>query len=364
VGWAAKTKTMEQKIQTACLLILTSIGVAMALSWLRPLLIPFVLALFIYLGLSVALDVQTRWFRIPRPVALLTTVVGTVVLFLVLGAIVSASVRELSANMSGYEANVNALAERLTTMLPIEGFRFSRESVLKSLTEISGSSVSEILRQTANAIATLLSRSLLVLLIVIFLLIGSGKGSATSVHSELRNEVVWRVTRYIVVKAAVSGVTGCLVGLSLYLLGVDLALVFGLFAFLLNIIPTLGSIVATLLPLPVVLVSPGISTTTAVLAILIPGSIQLVIGSFIEPKIMGESLDLHPITVLLALIFWGMLWGIIGALLATPMTAVAKILFDKFEPAQPFAELMAGRVPGTAAAAPAASPSADENGDP
>jgi len=346
---------MEQKIQTACLLILSSIGVGMALSWLSPLLIPFVLALFIYLGLSAALDFQTRWLRLPRPLALLATVLGSVVLFFFLGAIVSASIRELSANVPGYEAKVNALLERLATMLPMDNFTFSREAMLKPLTEMSAGNVSTILRQTGNAIAAVLSRLLLVLLIVIFLLIGSGGQAASRSRSGLWAEIVRPVTRYIVVKAAVSAVTGVLVGLCLYLLRVDLALVFGLFAFLLNIIPSLGSIIATLLPLPVVLVSPNISTTTAVMAILIPGAIQLVIGSILEPKIMGESLDLHPVTVLLALIFWGMLWGIIGALLATPMTAVMKILFDRLEPTQPIAELMAGRLPGSATMASRAS---------
>ena len=86
---------------------------------------------------------------------------------------------------------------------------------------------------------------------------------------------------------------------------------------------------------------------TAVLAIVLPGTIQIVIGNMLEPKILGESLDLHPATVLMSLIFWGMLWGIVGALLAVPMTAVLKILLERLEPARPFAEIMAGRLPST-----------------
>ena len=127
-------------------------------------------------------------------------------------------------------------------------------------------------------------------------------------------------------------------------LGVDLALVFGLLAFLLNFIPSVGSIIATLLPVPVVVVSPDISTTTAILAILLPSLIQIVIGNIIEPKVMGEALDLHPIVILMALIVWGMLWGVVGMLLATPMTAILKILFERLEPMAPVAQVLAGRL--------------------
>jgi 4-hydroxybenzoate polyprenyltransferase len=124
------------------------------------------------------------------------------------------------------------------------------------------------------------------------------------------------------------------------------ALVFGLFTFLLNFIPSVGSIVATLLPLPVVLMSPAISGTTAVLAIVVPGVIQFGIGSVLEPKLMGSSLDLHPVVILVALIFWGMLWGIPGMFLATPITAVARILLEKIEMTRPVGELLAGRIGG------------------
>jgi AI-2 transport protein TqsA len=127
-------------------------------------------------------------------------------------------------------------------------------------------------------------------------------------------------------------------------LGIDLAMVFGLFAFLLHFIPSIGSIVATLLPLPVVLVNPAVSPTVAILAIVLPAAIHFVIGNFIDPKLMGQSLDLHPVSVLLALMVWGAVWGVIGMFLATPLTAIMKILFERSELTAPIADLMAGRL--------------------
>ncbi len=142
----------------------------------------------------------------------------------------------------------------------------------------------------------------------------------------------------------VSGTTGILVGLTLWLLGVELAMVFGLLAFLLNFIPSIGSVVSTLLPLPVVLLSPELSTAAKVAAIAVPGGIQFAVGNLVEPKIMGRSLDLHPVTVLLGLIFFGMIWGIIGMILATPIVAVTKIVLERIELTAPVGRLFAGKI--------------------
>jgi len=142
----------------------------------------------------------------------------------------------------------------------------------------------------------------------------------------------------------IAAATGGIAGGILTFLGVDLALVFGLFTFLLNFIPNIGPIIATLLPLPMVLMDPGSTLTTAVLAIGLPGLADFLISSLIEPKVVGGSLNLHPATVLICLIVWGMMWGIVGMFLAIPLTAVMQIFFERFEHTAPIAELLAGRL--------------------
>lgn len=129
-----------------------------------------------------------------------------------------------------------------------------------------------------------------------------------------------------------------------YLLNVDLAMVFGVFHFFLNWIPHVGPIVATLLPLPVVLVSRDNSAVQVFLSLLFPGLAHFLLGHLLEPRLMGDSLDLHPITVLLCLIFWGMLWGIPGMVLAAPITAALKIMCESIEVTAPFALLLAGQI--------------------
>ena len=266
-------------------------------------------------------------------------------LFVLLGGLISASVGQLAQNVDAYQEQLGSLLAELTTKLPLERFGVSVEAQLDPLSQIPASAVGNMLLGTTNALVEILSQSILVLIFVVFLLIGSGGRTPplTGVWSEIESNI----QLYLGTKAALSAATGILVGVTLGVLGVDLALVFGLFAFLLNFIPSVGSVIATLLPLPVVLVSPELSTLAAVLAIAIPGTIQFAIGNVIEPKIMGDTLDLHPIVILIMLIFWGILWGIPGMLLATPITAVLKILFGKLEQTRPLAQLLAGRlVPG------------------
>jgi len=145
-------------------------------------------------------------------------------------------------------------------------------------------------------------------------------------------------------------VTALLVGSVLWWLGLQMAWLFALLVFLLNFIPNVGSIVATLLPIPVAVTQ--FQDPWMVLAVVaIPGAIHLTIGNLIAPRLMGRGVELHPVTVLLALAFWGLLWGIVGMVLAVPIVAVMRIVLGRYGTTRPLAELLTGRLPGTGAAA-------------
>lgn len=347
---------LERRVQTISLVVLASIAGAAALHWLRPVMVPFVLAVFIALGLQMGVEVGMRRLRLPRSLALAATLGLALLFFAGVGVVVSASVRQITVNAPVYVEQMGQLLERVVVALPESVRELGLRSELRSLSEIPVSTVGGFLADTTNAVLNLLSKSFLVLIFVLFLVIGAGPGRVPGTWGRLQLQV----QRYLVQKAAISAATGVLVGLSLTLLGVPLAMAFGLLAFLLNFVPSVGSIVATLLPLPVVIVSPDISTGTAVAAIAVPGAIQVTIGNFIEPMLMGDALDLHPVTILISLIFWGMLWGVVGALLATPITAVLKLLLDRFEGSRPVAELLAGRLAHSPLPEPRPVPADDE----
>src|SRR5205814_3638128 len=149
-----------------------------------------------------------------------------------------------------------------------------------------------------------LSTAALVAIFMIFLLIGSKGPRARPVP--LLVEIESRVQRYITQMIMFSTALGVLVMGVLALCGVKFAGVFGFLAFFLNFIPNIGGIIATLLPLPIIVLSPDLSLPPQVLALAIPGGIQFVAGNIIQPRFQGSALDLHPVIVLMALIFFGM----------------------------------------------------------
>ncbi len=333
-----ESMTTEERIRTVCMLLIATVVVGAALYWLSPVMVPFVLSVFLALALSPVVDFQVDRLKIPRGLAVFGAFVLALVILSLFGYLITTSAVKVAANAGEYQAQFTMMMQRVADALPLERMGIDLDNVLN----IPIGAVGSMLVATTNALVGIVSNGTLVAIFVVFMLIGGGV--AASRPTGTWAEVEAQIKRYIVFKGLLSAATGIAVGGILSLLGVDLAMVFGLFAFLLNFIPSIGSIIATLLPLPVVLMSPNLSTTAAILAIAIPGAIQFSVGNVIEPKIMGDELDLHPVTILLTLIVWGMLWGIVGMLLATPITAVMKILFSKNELTAPIADIMAGRL--------------------
>ncbi len=156
---------------------------------------------------------------------------------------------------------------------------------------------------------------------------------------EAGGKIVEAIQHYLGLKTFVSFLIGLLAGFVLWLLGVPFAFLWGLLTFILNFIPNIGALIATIPPVGIALFhfgSIGRPLVAAGVLILIHAGV----GNFLEPKIMGRGLNLSPLVVLLALLFWGWLWGTAGMLLAVPLTAAVKIALEQFEPTRPVAVLM------------------------
>jgi len=193
-----------------------------------------------------------------------------------------------------------------------------------------------------NAFGTILGliRSMFfVIIFVIFLLLGRNPHAE---HSHVYLEVVQKIRRYVGIKLVISAITGVLVWVILTLVGLKLAVAFGILAFLLNFIPSIGSIIATLLPIPIAVVQFQSSPWLIVVVVAVPGLLQNILGNIIDPKLQGEGLNLHPVTVILALSFWGLIWGIVGMFLAAPITAALRVFLMQFDTLKPIGKLLAG----------------------
>jgi len=340
----------DRRVQTACMLILTLIATGFALAQLKQVLVPFVLALFFSQCLTPMIEMLMRRFRWPRMVAVTVAALVGAALVVGVGVVLASSISGISEkqNLDQYESRFQHLVDEVATSRAAAwmgikpGDKFS--SMLKTL-QSQGVDLFGLVESQAKDIVTnagmVLMNTATVLILMAFLLFGRASRQS---RFAILNEIEERVQRYISLTVFISVLTGVLVGSSLSILHVQFAAGFGFLAFLLNFIPTLGAVVATLLPLPFIFLDPHLTIVPQLLALVIPAAIQVGIGSFVQPRMLGQSLDLHPVVLLLSLLFFNLIWGIGGAFLATPVTAVIKIVFDKIPATRPLAAALAGNL--------------------
>jgi AI-2 transport protein TqsA len=319
-------------------MVLAAVAVAVALIYTRAVMIPFVLAIFISYLVSPLVDFLQLRLRAPRWTSIVAALFVVVGLMTLLGLLITVSTRGLIESAPIYRERLAHLAQTGFSLLGRYNIDLGQQTVLEAVRQLP---ILSFLRGTAGTVLGLLSNGFLVLIFVIYLLAGR---NPNELRQGMYAQIDKLIRHYIVTKVTTSAATGILVGVALALFGLDLALVFGVLAFLLNFIPNVGSVAATLLPVPLALVQFD-SWWAIGGVIIVPAIIQNVIGNGIEPRMMGEGLELHPVTILLALVFWGLLWGAVGMLLAAPMTAVLRIVLGEFETTRPLAELLAGRLP-------------------
>jgi len=152
------------------------------------------------------------------------------------------------------------------------------------------------------------------------------KGNDTYTHIQA---ITSQIKEYMVLKAIISIFTGLIIWISLIIIGTDYAFLWALIAFLFNFIPNIGSIIAAVPAVLLTLVQLG--PISALIVTFLYVGVNIIIGSIIEPKIMGKGLGLSTLVVFLSLIFWGWLLGIVGMLLSIPLTIMIKIILDDNE---------------------------------
>lgn len=256
-----------------------------------------------------------RWFAIVVAVLLSVAILAGLVLMVV------DAVQQFQQNDFGvFVAEANILVEKLQQWLFHLGISIETDAILSIIRQ--QISVGEVVQAAMMFLINGVGNCILIILVVLYLLAEQSSHSPDS----LRAKVDDQIERYLGIKTIISASQGLLSYLFLGpLLHVRMAHLFGVLHFILNYIPTAGPIVATFLPLPVVLLDPYLSVTAKILAFAGPTAVHMVTGNIVEPLVFGSSMDLHPVTVLLALTMWYSLWGIPGAILAVPMTAVVRI---------------------------------------
>ncbi|WP_296898651.1 AI-2E family transporter, partial [Thiohalocapsa sp.] len=288
---------------------------------------PFLLAVFIAV-LVVPPMHYLRSHGLPGWAAMLVVVA---VLLGASGAIVglfSGSLSAFNASLPDYQERLKGLTGELDTWLDTIGIHVSRQT-LNSL--IDPARIFGMAAELIRGLGGVLTNAFLILLTVIFILF-----EANSLPSKLRaalrqpeaslanlQEVMHTINRYMFLKFCTSLLTGVLLWAWLRYLDVDFPAMWGMLAFLLNFVPTIGSIIAGIPPVMLALIQLGIND-----ALLVTAGYMLVnigIGNFLEPRVMGRGLGLSTLVVFVSLVFWGWVLGPAGMFLSVPLTMALKI---------------------------------------
>jgi len=326
------------KLNSACLLVLTAVAFTMALVWTKIVLVPLVFAIFAYTIVSPIINWLETRANLYRSIAVTLTVAFFMVgSFLLMYFIISS----VGGFLEGAKAYQNRIQDFLS-WISKEGQAYGLEIKVATFRDVlDRMGVFSMAEGAMGWIVNFTANFLLVVVIVSFMLAGEGTGAA---ENSFYQEIHHRISRYVAIKSLISITTGILVGTVLKIFNVELAFMFAILTMLLNFIPSVGSIVATALPVPVLMLQFEFTWPLFVVFGLI-SLIQVAFGYIIEPKMMGDSMELHPITVLLCLIFWSLVWGVSGLFLAVPITAVVRMVLSRIDMTRPISEILAGRLP-------------------
>lgn len=369
---------LEERLRTVCLCICASGVFAYGLARLKFALVPLVLSLSLKYLLQPMIDAlsqtgpsrrRRRGLRLPRLPHSLAVVVALVVALAILATlatIVAESVRDFTSRADMYASQVQLMVVNAMQRLDATGFdeRWRQPQTLEKVADKLdlSSVITAIVFSLGEGLLSLLSTTMLVLLFTMYLLLEPvavaveeqqqqpstsnmvRSSSFMTFRTAFSKRVDKQINEYIKGKLLLSLLVGVLTAACLAATHVDLWLAFGVVSFFTNFVPNLGALVAVALPAPVCFFGPKSSTQNAFLALTGLVLIHTIVGNIIEPIVFGNSMKLHPVAVLLALMIWSYLWGVPGAVLAVPMTAVLKIYLTAID--HPLAEGLANALDG------------------
>ena len=328
------------------LLIITAVIVCI---YAQSIILPFVLAILFWFLIRVIKKILAKVKFIGKLPRWLLTIFSTLILlgFLAFtGSMISQNIAHLSKTVPQYEANVNKMTDSVNKRFDID-----LANMLGDFTkDLKFGSILGVLFSTLTG---LFGNAFTVLLYLLFLLLEEPifpkklkamypDAKKYKQVTDLVNKIDHSIGNYVALKTLTSLITGFLSYIALLFIGIDAPLFWAFLIFILNFIPTIGSLIATLFPTLFAILQFG-DFTPGILVLAIVGAIQLIIGNLVEPRLMGNSLNISPLVVFLTLAAWGVIWGISGMLLSVPITVIMIIVMSEFPGTRPFAILLSQR---------------------
>ena len=321
-------------INTICLMILAASAATWVLVYTKTVLMPFVIALFISMLANASATWLNRKWKVPYNL-------GIVLNFVVFMAVILSSVSFISSSIESFVSGADIYADRLTDSLDWILAKAARHHIHINAQFITDSvakiPIFNMVKSVGSLIVSIFTNILLITLFVIFIFMGKASAEKPSLVGKLQKQISF----YLLIKISVSILAALCTWLVLTTVKTELAMMLAVLTFILNFIPNIGPLLATVAPLPVLFLQYGFDWHMLLVLALLTAA-HFVIGNILETRWLGKGMNLDPIVVVASLIFWALVWGVMGALLAVPLTAIIKMIFEQHETTQPIARFLGG----------------------
>ena len=332
------------------LLVLTVIVLAAVLKVTGTFLVPVTIAMFVSLVFEPLIVTLNTKFKIPWIAGIFIVLTLVIVSVWIIASLLLSSIRTIIDLYPRYEERFTVIYKTIAGLFALP---YNAESTL--FQNLWGQlSIRQTLRNFAfslsNSLIVFFKDLLLVLLFAVFFLLdlrylrqkldfafGDGsKGKAAIIITD----IIQQVTRYMSVKFFISLLTGVLIFLGTFAVGMGFPILWGFLAFILNFIPNFGSILSGVLTSVFALVQFWPKPAPVVFVAVLMCAVNFILGNIIEPRVQGRHLGLSPFIIIVSLSFWGWLWGFTGLILAVPMMVILKIICENVSILHPAAVLM------------------------
>lgn len=332
------------------LLVLTVIVLAAVLKVTGTFLVPVTIAMFVSLVFEPLIVTLNTKFKIPWIAGIFIVLTLVIVSVWVIASLLLSSIRTIIDLYPRYEERFTVIYKAIAGLFALP---YNAESTL--FQNLWGQlSIRQTLRNFAfslsNSLIVFFKDLLLVLLFAVFFLLDlrylrqkldfafgdDSKGKAAIIITD----IIQQVTRYMSVKFFISLLTGVLIFLGTFAVGMGFPILWGFLAFILNFIPNFGSILSGVLTSVFALVQFWPQPAPVVFVAVLMCAVNFILGNIIEPRVQGRHLGLSPFIIIVSLSFWGWLWGFTGLILAVPMMVILKIICENVSILHPAAVLM------------------------
>ena len=324
--------------------VIALIAVAVALRATSQIFLPLVIALLFSFAASPIVRFLD-YLRFPRALSIAIVMLIFLAFSYLAGLVLSTSIRSLLNAVPEYQARILIILEDITDRVPLI------ENLLDDMNI--GERVSSALFSLSGNFVSFSGGLLLMLLFMLFIMIEEislDEKLVEAFQSEtaqriqgIARSIFTQISNYLGVRVLMSIVTGAVVYVLFLLIGVDFPFVWGVLAFLFNFIPSIGSILISILATLFAVVQFAPQWNMVIIAGASISLTEMIIGNIIEPNLLGDRLNMSPLVIMLSLMFWGWLWGVPGTFLAVPIMVAIRFILLYIPATRPIGILLAGR---------------------